>query len=218
MKKGMKILVLAAVCVFVLMAGSSQAALVSGKIWTITGYNETTHDLTVTPATVPLATFTVDAINFDSEALTGSYSGLVTYTQFLSNSLSGAPGPNTLVWNSGLSTFQNQTMITDNTNTSLFQLTGTASFPADMAIRHDDGFYLILGATSYDFSHPTSPETAYLHNAAGDYNFTLNYAAWNTFPEVLQVPGIRPVPIPAAAWLLGSGLIGLVAIRRRMKK
>jgi len=26
------------------------------------------------------------------------------------------------------------------------------------------------------------------------------------------------VPIPAAAWLLGSGLLGLVAIRRRMKK
>jgi hypothetical protein len=27
-----------------------------------------------------------------------------------------------------------------------------------------------------------------------------------------------PVPIPAAAWLLGSGLIGLVGIRRRLKK
>lgn len=27
-----------------------------------------------------------------------------------------------------------------------------------------------------------------------------------------------PVPIPAAAGLLGSGLIGLVAIRRRFKK
>ena len=32
------------------------------------------------------------------------------------------------------------------------------------------------------------------------------------------VTGFASVPIPAAAWLLGSGLIGLVAIRRRMKK
>lgn len=29
---------------------------------------------------------------------------------------------------------------------------------------------------------------------------------------------IRPVPIPAAAWLLGSGLFGLVVIRRRFRK
>lgn len=30
--------------------------------------------------------------------------------------------------------------------------------------------------------------------------------------------GISAVPIPAAAWLLGSGLFGLIGIRRRMKK
>jgi hypothetical protein len=27
-----------------------------------------------------------------------------------------------------------------------------------------------------------------------------------------------PTPIPAAAWLLGSGLMGLVGVRRRVKK
>ena len=30
--------------------------------------------------------------------------------------------------------------------------------------------------------------------------------------------GYARVPIPAAVWLLGSGLIGLVAVRRRMKR
>jgi hypothetical protein len=29
---------------------------------------------------------------------------------------------------------------------------------------------------------------------------------------------VRPVPIPAAVWLLGSGLIGLVALRRKFQK
>ncbi len=32
------------------------------------------------------------------------------------------------------------------------------------------------------------------------------------------VEGGSPVPIPAAAWLLGSGLVGLVAIRRKLRK
>ncbi len=32
------------------------------------------------------------------------------------------------------------------------------------------------------------------------------------------IVNVNAVPIPAAAWLLGSGLIGLVAVRRRMRK
>lgn len=34
----------------------------------------------------------------------------------------------------------------------------------------------------------------------------------------LDVPFAAPVPVPAAAWLLGSGLIGLVGIRKRKKE
>jgi hypothetical protein len=33
-----------------------------------------------------------------------------------------------------------------------------------------------------------------------------------------MVVTIRPVPIPAAVWLLGSGLLGLAGIRRRFRK
>jgi hypothetical protein len=33
-----------------------------------------------------------------------------------------------------------------------------------------------------------------------------------------EASGAITTPIPAAAWLLGSGLVGLVALRRRMKK
>ena len=35
---------------------------------------------------------------------------------------------------------------------------------------------------------------------------------------VLDNVMFQPVPLPPAAWLLGSGLIGLVAVRRRIKK
>ena len=41
--------------------------------------------------------------------------------------------------------------------------------------------------------------------------------AYNIVADTVAVPN-GMVPIPAAAWLLGSGLLGLVAIRRRMKK
>jgi len=36
-----------------------------------------------------------------------------------------------------------------------------------------------------------------------------NYEAW--------VANINPIPIPGAVWLLGSGLIGIVGIRRKFK-
>ena len=37
-------------------------------------------------------------------------------------------------------------------------------------------------------------------------------------PLYLRQDMLVVVPIPAAAWLLGSGLLGLVVIRRRIKK
>jgi hypothetical protein len=38
------------------------------------------------------------------------------------------------------------------------------------------------------------------------------------FQKVNGTLTVNAVPIPAAVWLLGSGLVGLVAIRRRMRK
>jgi hypothetical protein len=46
---------------------------------------------------------------------------------------------------------------------------------------------------------------------------TGNYYSLSDNPLMFQVT-TNAVPIPAAVWLLGSGLIGLVGIRRRFKK
>jgi len=210
MKKGMIIMALVVAFVFALMVGSSQAALISGKIWVGTGYGFGTHDLTNGASiwgTSSSATFTVDAINFTTESTDG------TYTGFLSSGAS-----NNLVWADAASaTFGGTTFQTDSATASFVQLTGTAIFPQSFSIRYDDGLVLYVGNQVFDFSAPTAPAIANINLAsAGTYNFTLNYAGWNGFPEVLQLRGdVRPVPIPPTAYLIASGLIPFIRLRKK---
>jgi len=51
---------------------------------------------------------------------------------------------------------------------------------------------------------------------AGDKRFTLTMLADGS--TVINKMDEAPVPVPAAAWLLASGLAGLVGVRRRMNK
>jgi len=53
-------------------------------------------------------------------------------------------------------------------------------------------------------------------NALGEYNFgiSVSQAGWGVENVRMDV---QVVPIPAAAWLFGSGLIGLVGVARRKK-
>jgi hypothetical protein len=61
------------------------------------------------------------------------------------------------------------------------------------------GTYDLLGSAAVDDLLPSS---THISSGVASFNFALN---------------IEPVPLPAAVWLFGSGLLGLVAVARRRR-
>ena len=55
-------------------------------------------------------------------------------------------------------------------------------------------------------------------DVTGDWNFLLGATANSSGETVYDHTNVAATPIPAAAWLLGSGIIGLIGIRRRNQK
>jgi len=92
-----------------------------------------------------------------------------------------------------------------NLSTKLVTKLGTLDYGQVEALTFVDG---ILYGTS-----DTNDELFSVDFAGG--SVSTNYVGdWGT-----DIEGMAPaVPIPAAVWLLGSGLIGLVGIRRKLKK
>ena len=69
------------------------------------------------------------------------------------------------------------------------------------------------GITDLLFQTDTSGEYSFIKKAYGstyDASYGSNLAAW-----VVVDGGTSAVPVPAAVWLLGSGLVGLVGLRRK---
>ena len=59
----------------------------------------------------------------------------------------------------------------------------------------------------------------FLHTSGVDYDTTIltNYGSWklDTSGMLTYTSNATVVPVPAAAWLFGSGLLGLVGVARR---
>lgn len=71
-------------------------------------------------------------------------------------------------------------------------------------------FYYITGSGGSTLAQAT--KTAFA-NATGDGMWSLSANGTATY----TIPGVSAVPVPAAAWLFGSGLLGLVGIARRKR-
>lgn len=83
----------------------------------------------------------------------------------------------------------------------------------------DDSFESLAGIDLYAYKELgiNTPPLSYAEEAASTFEIILAANSEVTLAGQLNSDGyaVAEVPIPAAAWLFGSGLLGLVAMRRR---
>ncbi len=200
-------LVSAALIIFGAAAG--HAATISGQIWQD---DSSDNADAIQSSTQPNATFTVSAINFNSNGSTDYTPALFLGTSTFTSQLNGFSSTASL----------------DDTHITFTGLIALTAGVNNFDIGHDDGLNITLNGgigTVLDAPGPTSfTLTPFSINApsAGTYTYTLNYNECDGAPAVLEwtytngVP-VGTVPVPSTALLLGCGLLALVGLGWRKR-
>jgi hypothetical protein len=148
--------------------------------------------------------------------------GSFTYTGALD--FNSPPGPNTVAGFIGsgggttVGTVPTTTLSTGSfADTTLLVITGgTNGAIIGGTVNHDDGASLYQGATTiFDSSAPTVETPSIYSGLVG--SFSLYYVEANGLPADLNFDVTSSVPEPATFAILGAGLVGIGAMRRRRR-
>lgn len=98
---------------------------------------------------------------------------------------------------------------------SILDFSNTASIVGGSTIPGSTVSYPTSLQVLFDFDADLAPSTPGNYSAMTAY-VSINNPAGATYGMML-LPIVSAVPIPGAVWLLGSGLAGLVGLRRKMR-
>ena len=189
------------------------APIVSGSVWLVSAGAAGNAIPANVPNTTPDVTFQApsDPLHFDSQVGVNSYN--------LGNFLATGNAFNIVENTAGA--------LANTTNNHLYEFVGQVSVTngQQFGVLHDDGLTLIIGGlTVINAPGPTAPvlTTATYTGPSGTFAFQLVYGECCGAPAALQVnlPLVSPpaeVPEPGSLVLLGAGLFGLAAARRRKR-